>query len=1704
MVSITQVNTIRNQIISEDLTADGVASASRNLDAMQAKGDDVAEAMTGMGDAARSATTAVADAADKAATVLDRTAQKGVSSLTSLRRELSSLRAEEKALQVSLDQGLSSGTDTSDTTSRLSEVQAAMKATRQNIADLTREQKTAADAQAAWNGTLGEGNAATIGMRDALLSFDQTQKGVSSGLQAGMTGSLKTFLQMSSAAGDEVAKLTLQLQKEEDRLQQMRAQAASAVADGLSQTDAQAGVSTQQAKVDTTSQRLSEARRIRDALDQEAEGHKNNANAAKLETYQLTILMDEAHKFLDMVMSGGNPLKAAFYEVPNAVGVLGGFGKAVDLAGGAMTVSLAGGALAAGAAIYKMGSMAEEEQSRLAKLSTQLKATRDDAQHMAGAITSASESLKAMPGWDESSARTAASTIGSTYNFSGSSTDISTLAGIARDAGSLFGSLEDGLKAVQTAMVDPTAEIEALYKQHLPGVDAALVEQVKTLQASGQQGEAYALVISKIRDASKDAYDQGLTPFQRSLENLEKAATPVTHAISDLVTGMGARLLEWLTDLINLIPTTSKVSTDGLAGSTVLDNYAGGNHHYGLGQVDPRYASGYDISTPQGNIDAALKIFMQANTRAGGNWDNTLAYYSGNKVGSAGQKSYNSAVYGYDINTLPSDTSSLIDTESSRLGLSSRLVNLFKGVIGHESGGHQYVDHAGASAGSAEAVQHATSAGVIDNGRSIAAGASDAAGGYSASSWSEQRAGIQAYIEAQQKLLAQQDVGSQKWKETQESITAAKVALANTLSPQEKITQGLTDSLDPLKAQTGYWRSMAEVVAQFDQTTRGTGTDQQALSAAMTAKQQQLAAAYEDGTVSAERQAKSQAAIADAAGGSAVALQHATNYQQAYTDAQNDFSETSPEFAAAVAKRTAALDANTAAQMKAQQLQQNAGLSDNLQMIEAQTASIGQNAQARQVNLAIMQAELEMHRKYGEVLPQVAQDYVDLTGQIARASAEYQQQQDALNELTSDISSMADTLSSSFTQAFVNASNGGVTFKSAMQGVESQIVSLIAKLALINPLLNAIDGQSRNTLSSISSLLSGRSSSSSFGNEDLGADPFGGSGTSVSSFGNLAGEFGGGDVGSDIFEGAGTSASAFSSAGGSLGGSTSWLSSAMKTNLFGSASVGSLLGGVGGGFGLGSALSGIGGGTKSNGTIGSAVGAAAGAAAGSFIPVIGTMLGGLIGGGLGGLFGGMFGHKKNPYTIDQVMTTDGQLSLGKTWNQAQTDQITEQLKSDIASFNSVLSSAGVTIGGGDGGLLGTVRDDKNNKDKSLQSVSLTDLLKQATYSTSDATFNQALQQGLPSNATSVSDYTTAIQNLKAMADTVDQLGVAVSKFNSDGTVTVGNFTQATGDLKTALDTALDGKTLSTSDLQMQISTITTFVSSTMPDLLKATVSGQQSWVDQMAALRQTYEAAGSQAVAYGLDGTQLNAKFSALYQAGYAQQLTTLDQADAGVQARYLTATGDDQGAALLTFDTSADQQRKALDDSWEAFLGDSYKSQQDYINQSADLEKTLAAERLKIQQQYNDQALQGLQSTLSGLESYAKGLATSDASPLSAADQYKVANDNLTTDLTAAQGGSASALSNLQDDFQTFLSASKTFNGSGVQYTTDYQRVVQALQTVGKLDTNTLTASVLKDAVKSSTTTLNDTLNQLVDLAAKQLSETRMGNMKTTTGKAA
>jgi len=458
--------------------------------------------------------------------------------------------------------------------------------------------------------------------------------------------------------------------------------------------------------------------------------------------------------------------------------------------------------------------------------------------------------------------------------------------------------------------------------------------------------------------------------------------------------------------------------------------------------------------------------------------------------------------------------------------------------------------------------------------------------------------------------------------------------------------------------------------------------------------------------------------------------------------------------------------------------------------------------------------------------------------------------------------------------------------------------------------------------------------------------------------------------------------------------------------------------------------------------------------------------------------------------------------MGQSWNQAQTDTITAQLKADMASVNATMKSLGLKA---ENLYLGTVRDDPNNKDPSQRSVSLTDLLGKLQLRSDDsATFSQALSQGMPASFDSVASFQSAVTQLKSMADTVDALGVAVSKFNSDGTVTVSGFTEATGDLRTALDTMLNGKTVATSDLQSQVATITEFVSNTMPNLMKAAVNGQQSWVEQMEALKKTYEAAATQASSYGLDGNALNDKFGALYEQGYAQNMQSLAESAQAFRVRYLTATGDDQGAALMSSDLSATQQKRQLADSWRDFLGDAYSSNQTYLQQASDLEKTLGAERLAIQKQYadkaadaakqaadaakqaHDQAASSAASVISSLVDFTRGLSTSSASPLSAEAQYRAANDNFQSTLAAARAGDFDALSHVQGDAQTLLSTGQAVYGSGTEYArvyeqVMYEQVMAAMREIGTRSPEALTQAALNQT-RDNTASLVDLLHQLID----------------------
>ncbi|OAG72935.1 murein transglycosylase [Gluconobacter japonicus] len=1482
---------------------------------------------------------------------------------------------------------------------------------------------------------------------------------------------------------DTVTRSATALQKAQDKLNEVTETVNEGVRKGeVTQAEAARTIDAQTAKV----KKLSDAH---DAAVKSAKGAsdalQDTTDKVKLSGYQFGIVADEAHKFFDQVMSGGSAMKAAFYQVPNMVQVMGGFGSTVKIVGGFLAGpgGLAVAALAGAAALYKVGSAAEAEQEQLATLSQHLRATRDDYTAMASSAEAAARQLSSSSGLSLDDSRSVTTTFAAVPTVDGSS--LKALSAEARDLAEVMGeTVPEAAKTMADAYADPAKAAQDFADKGLLGVHQSLVSQIEDLQNSGNRLQAWQLLMQQVGTATQGAAEQGLTPFQQALHDLRddwapqiEGAKSYANAIGDGIVSAATKGIEALASMGKEVQSLKKWmdsfqpahvayeaqqatlrsgSSSGISGlidsvgsqigasSDVLSlahriqpvesatgQYKNGQvvmsaaGAIGAMQVMPSNAAGNDLTDPTGNVTAAERLLIRLYSKYDGNqqlvamaynWGegNVDSYLKGSKSVPQSVQDYADKVTGgqvYGATTVASMQGKVSDALKSS----------------DSSTASQVQDQT-------NAIKQLTSAQAALDDLHKAGKVTDA--DYAAST---------------------QDLTNR--------LLTHKGALNELRDPLQELAHQQEQATDAAWAGSAAQKAMVQVDQQVEDAARKMGQAHASTADILVAEareQQILTGEFNASIESMTRKTTAQEALLSSYDGSKGSLDQYLRSVEASETIQNTSTGNTKEQARQLAALTDALNKSAAAQADVTTARKAYGQSLDLDYIKAETASLGQNSDAVSVQMAVLKERNSLLKNGADLTSKASQTDLTNVAAIQSATNAYQKQQDALSELTSDISSAADTLSGDFTQAFVNASNGGVTFKSAMQGVESQLVSMIAKLTLINPLLSAIDGKSRTTIGDISSILSGSGSSSGV--------------SATNAISTYSGGWGWNPVSSG------------SSVSSSLGG-TSWLSSGLKTNLFGTATVGNLLGGIGGGFGLGSALSSIGGGT--NGTLGSGVGSGLGALAGSFIPGVGTLIGGLVGGGLGGLLGGLFGHKKNPYTIDQVQTIDGQLSLGQTWNQAQTDTITEQLKSDISSINSVLSSTGADIGGG---YLGTVRDDKNNKNAALRSVSLTDLLKSSTLTSSDATFNQALSQGMPSDITDVSTYTAAIQSLKTMADTVDQLGVSVSKFNSDGTVTIQNFTQQTGDLKTALDTALDGQTMSTSDLQTQISTISTFVNTTMPGLLSATVSGQQSWVDQMATLKQTYDAAASQASAYGLDGSALTSKYQTLYDQGYANNMTTLNQSDAGVRARYMTATGDDEGAALLNFDTSADQQRQSLKDTWQSFLGDSYASQQAYVDQSADLEKTLAAERLQIQQQYNgtsvaqlkeyqEQAQQSVTSVFSSLTDYARGLNTSDASPLSAQAQYQSANDNLMSDYQAAMGGDYDALSRIQSDASTFLSTSKTWQGSGTGYSTDFTQVTNILKALGQSDSDKITASLVQKLSQQTNDLLKGMTDQMAEL---------------------
>lgn len=525
----------------------------------------------------------------------------------------------------------------------------------------------------------------------------------------------------------------------------------------------------------------------------------------------------------------------------------------------------------------------------------------------------------------------------------------------------------------------------------------------------------------------------------------------------------------------------------------------------------------------------------------------------------------------------------------------------------------------------------------------------------------------------------------------------------------------------------------------------------------------------------------------------------------------------------------------------------------------------------------------------------------------ARAEQEAERFAERSREALASIGETAlDRIGNGIVTAFALGERAVINWGTISRQVIASVITDMAKLAIVNPLVNAAFGAARPTLVGAVSggpMANGAQQTAmpaaaggliqTFGLNGLSSLGFGGGGA-FSGLGNALGLSGaGGFLSTPLWT---TSAGAMATAPLPAGMAGPVLPASALGEAGMGATFGNLLGGAGAGFAAGSLTSSIVGGARGtvgpSGTIGAGSGAVIGAVIGSIIPGIGTLIGGLIGGAIGGGAGAMFGPTRKGMAAraggDVFLGVDdaGLLTItgarGKRWDQAgavaEVQQQLNAINQQIAARNLSFAAPGQAAVGF-GQASGSPRE--------LSLTALVGQLRSANANQMTAFGTLAARGGDLEEALSAADFVTQV---------FEPLGRAVEK---------------TSAFKAAMD-----------------------------------------------ALTKTYDDAITKAKDLGLSEADLNSQRAERIAKLEADRARDLDIIDRSLGIRRMALNGDSRGVALGQFDLRAEAELRAFRE--QLFQLGLEETGEEYIRRVVALEQTIADERLAVIRQFDAQ-LQGI-----------------------------------------------------------------------------------------------------------------------------------------------
>ena len=889
-------------------------------------------------------------------------------------------------------------------------------------------------------------------------------------------------------------------------------------------------------------------KRLTSATTQANGGMQETAATGKLASYQLQQLTAETHKFADQILSGGSAIKAFVFQAPNMVSSAGGMKNALAAVTNIFTPLRLGALLAVGG-ITALVVAAESVDARMVKLRNSLVGYSSDYAVLAKRIEQSSReqaSALNLPTGDVRSAQTAITVALPTLNDA----DVQKAVDLGHK---LSLTLDKDLGAAMERLAglarDPSAAIKQLADQGVAGLSAELIRNIDLMQRSGDRMGAYRLAADAL---NKTLGGAEMTAAQKATASLKSEFDGLWTSISEGLAGPGAALTKWLADNLKdvrerrdrgefmpadpVIPDYMNKPLFGGSSSSAAPSAGDFSKTYGPPIGDRASARGFDSQAALALAGLESRFGQQKggglnnpfnltgtpgqNTTVGVDNQNGRAYSFRNfaSVGDAADAFFDKLERQYPgVKAAGRDPDKL--AAALRVGEQGGYAEGVGSTVQEKRDGYAAGLRGALGKLGAPDVPVATPASTAakqaatierDRGRDLGAGqfGPTAPGRMDDRSYQKAAEDARSSLEGRRQNLTADIDGTQK--ALQEAQTRGDAGTADLLtsklrdqraeleklrSPVQDYVKGLRDQSDAAKQDSGSAGEVSKALADLNRVGKDSGWQVTEADRAEVTRLtlDRLSAGYAKSQADIRRTTEATQAGAAAWLQSNNAGRELEARQKAVTEARQFFKAGSADFNAAVDAGTKAYLGQAAAAASLAAATKLASDRRDAETLSLQTdlARRGAGADESARALSALQAKQGLEGVTDEV---TRSKVIGSAAALTEQRLALQQITANTNELASFADSAFDRIGSDITQAFTEGSDAATSFGNIGKAVISELGQELLKLAVINPLKNAVLGENSAlpTLGGVASKL-------------IGSSLFGGAGSGVTAGASAAG-----------------------------------------------------------------------------------------------------------------------------------------------------------------------------------------------------------------------------------------------------------------------------------------------------------------------------------------------------------------------------------------------------------------------------------------------------------------------------------------------------------------------------------------------------------------------------------------------------------------------